>query len=409
MKILYLTHYFPPEGNAPANRVYNLARSWVRAGHAVTVVTGVPNVPAGKVYEGYRNRLYQVEEMDGIRVVRLWTFIAANSGTLLRTLNYLSYLCSAVLWGLFHLRPDIMIATSPQFFCGWAGAKLKWLRRYPFVLEIRDIWPESIEAVGKGMPRLLLRLVGWMETAMYRAADQVVTVGSGYREGLLEKGVPKEKVHVFPNGVDAERFVPGPVDEAFRMKWNPDGKRVIAYVGTIGMASGLDVVLRAARRCRDEGEDGILFLMVGDGAVRQALESEAVRDGLSNVCFTGRQSREDVQLFLKLADVCLVHLKGSALFRRVLPSKIFEAAAMEKPVIIGVEGEASRLVEQAGMGKSMPPGSEDELVRLARESLGDYGPWAEMGRKGRAYLQEHYAIERISEAYLAKLEDWKRQ
>jgi len=148
IRILFLSHYFPPEGNAPASRVYEMAKRWVAAGHKVEVITGVPNVPSGIIYKGYKNRLRQIEFIDGIRVTRVWTYIAANRGKIKRVINYLSYMASAVVAGLFVRKPDVVIATSPQFFCGWAGVFLARIRRVPFVLEIRDIWPSSIVAVG---------------------------------------------------------------------------------------------------------------------------------------------------------------------------------------------------------------------------------------------------------------------
>jgi len=186
MNILFFTHYFPPEGNAPATRVYELCRRWVKAGHTVTVITGVPNVPNGVVYDGYRNRLRQEENVAGIRVIRVWTYLAPNKGKGRRIVNYLSYMFSAILCGMFVKRPDVIIATSPQFFCGWAGAVVSRLRRLPFILEVRDIWPESIEAVGAMSNRSLLRFLERLELRLYAAADHIVTVGEGYKQKLME-------------------------------------------------------------------------------------------------------------------------------------------------------------------------------------------------------------------------------
>src|SRR5690606_429665 len=288
MKILFFCHYFPPEVNAPASRTYENAKRWVKAGHQVTVITCAPNAPRGELFPGYHNRLRSVETIDGIRVVRVWSFIAANKGTWRRILNYLSYMVSAFVAALFERRPDVMIATSPQFFCGWAGVLTHWLRRWPFVLGRRDIWPESITTVGAMKKGRATRILEKMELMMYAAADHIVAVGRGYRDNLLSKGVPPEKVSVVYNGVDLETFKPGPKDAAFVERFGLAGKKVCGYIGTVGMAHGLEIMLEAADRSRNEPW---VFLIVGDGARADELRAEAGRRGLANLVFTGRLSK----------------------------------------------------------------------------------------------------------------------
>jgi colanic acid biosynthesis glycosyl transferase WcaI len=195
VRILFLTHYFPPEVNAPATRTFEHCVRWARAGHDVTVVTCAPNCPGGVVYPGFRNAWRpQVEWVEGVRVVRVWTYLAPNAGTVRRILNYLSYMASAVLASLRLPRPDVVIATSPQFFCGWAGVLVARMKRRPLVLEIRDIWPESIRAVGAIRRRPLLRLLEKLERRMYLAADHVVTVGQGYRERILQRADVADRI-----------------------------------------------------------------------------------------------------------------------------------------------------------------------------------------------------------------------
>jgi glycosyltransferase involved in cell wall biosynthesis len=406
MKIVYFSHYYPPEGNAPATRVSALARRWVKAGHAVTVVTGVPNVPDGVVYPGYRNRLLpQSAVVDGVRVVRVWTYIAPNKGAVRRTANYVSYMLSAFAWALFRPRPDVMIATSPQFFCGWVGVLLRWFRRIPFVLEIRDIWPESIGAVDAISNKRVLHFLEWMERIMYRTAQHVVTVGDGYRRRLLERGVPAEKIDIVMNGVDTDLLSARPPDPApLRAKWGLEGAFVCSYIGTIGMASGLDVLLRAGKRLKDAGRKDIVLLAVGDGAVRSALEEQARREGLDNVRFTGRQPKESMPDFLALTDVCLVHLRKTGLFETVMPSKIFEAAGMARPILIGVNGDARKLVEEAGAGVAIEP-EDDAALAAALIRLADHPEEGRlMGERGRSYVLAHFDRDRLAEVYLALLE-----
>jgi hypothetical protein len=403
MKVLFLTHYFPPEGNAPASRVHEMCKRWVRDGHEVTVITCAPNCPAGVVYDGYRNRLHRRETVDGIEVRRVWTYIAPNKGTVRRVLNYVSYMLSAITAAMFVRKPDVLIATSPQFFCGIAGMVAQAVRRVPFVLEVRDIWPESIATVGAMRKGLALRVLEWLERRMYASADHVVTVGDGYRQQLGERGVPDEKMSVVTNGVDNDLFAPRDPDPAFRAQYKLDGRFACAYVGTIGMASGLDVALRAGRLLKDKGRDDIALLLVGDGAERQRLQAEADQADLDNVIFTGRLDKSQMPTCLASVDACLVHLKRKDLFKYVLPSKIFEAAAMRRPIILGVEGFAADLVQQAGAGLCIEPENAEHLVAAIERLADDRALAARLGESGRQYVTKHFNRDALSRDYLAVL------
>jgi len=404
MHILFLTHYFPPEVNAPATRTYEHAVRWVRAGHRVTVVTCNPNCPTGVLYPGYRNRLLpQREVLDGIEVVRVWTYLAPNAGTVRRTLNYLSYMVSASVAALRVSRPDVVVATSPQFFCGWAGVIVSRLRRLPFVLEIRDIWPESIETVGAIRFRPVLRFLQYLERRMYLAADHIVTVGEGYKRKILEKVNIPDRISVIPNGVALEKFLPRPPDPDLRAKWQGDGKFVCAYVGTIGLAHGLDVVLDAAELLRQQGRDDVVFWLVGEGARKAELQAEAQRRGLDGrVVFTGALPKEEMPRVLASADACLVHLRRTELFETVIPSKIFEMMAMGKPIIMGVRGDALQIVEESGAGVPMEP--EDPVSLLGCVEQARKAAWAvEHTKKVRDYLAKYYSRDLLAGRFLELL------
>jgi glycosyltransferase involved in cell wall biosynthesis len=404
MRILFLSHYFFPEGNAPASRVHELTRRWARAGHEVTVVTCAPNVPSGVVYEGYRNRWQQREVISGVSVIRVWTWLAANAGTARRILNYVSFLVTGALAGLCVRRPDVVIATSPQFFCGWAGVVVAKLRRVPFVLEIRDLWPASIVAVGAMSNSRLVRALEWLERRMYAAADTIVTVGEGYRGELEARGVPAARIRVIPNGVDLAAYQPREDGAAVRAEWGLGDRFVCAYLGTIGMGCGLSVVLRAARRLRGLGRDDVRFLLVGDGAVRDELEADARNQGLREVVFTGRQDKQRMPEYLAAADACLVHLTRTELFETVLPSKLFEAAAMAKPIVLGVRGSAAELVADAEAGLCIEPENEVELVEAVVRLADDPALCQRLGAAGRARLAARFDVERLAGEYLEFLE-----
>ncbi len=404
MRILFLSHYFPPEGNAPASRVHALCKRWVRAGHDVTVVTCVPNVPAGRVYAGYRNKLWQRETIDGIEVVRVWTYLAPNKGTVRRIANYVSYMVSATLRCVCLKRPDVVIATSPQFFCGWAGVLVSRLKRRPLILEIRDIWPESISAVGAMRRGRLIRFLEWLELKLYAAATHIVTVGQGYRQQLIKKNIASDAISVVTNGVDRDVFSPRPPDTQLVTQYHLSGKFICSYIGTIGMACGLEVILRAGQLMKQRGRNDIRFLLVGDGAVRETLQDQAQQMGLDNVVFVGRQDKGLMPAFLSISGCCLVHLRGTDLFKTVLPSKIFEAAAMARPIVLGVQGEAAQLVQRSGGGVCIEPENATQLADAVLQLADDPALAEQLGQAGHDFMTQHHDRERLAAHYLAIVE-----
>lgn len=400
MRILFFSHYFPPEGNAPASRTYENCKRWVRQGHKITVITCAPNVPDGVVYDGHKNKLYQSENIDGIHVIRIWTYIAANKGTIRRILNYVSYMFSAVFVSLFLKKPNLIIATSPQFFCGWAGVIVSRLRHIPFILEIRDIWPESIVAVGALGNKRLLRILEWLELKMYAAAKHIVTVGKGYKQKLIEKGVQANDITVITNGFDGEFFHPQQPNENIRRHYNLNHEFICSYIGTIGMACGLDVVLRAAKLLKNKQRNDIKFLLVGSGAIKARLQQQALEEKLDNIVFVDRQDKHLIPGFLSITDACLVHLKKTELFKTVLPSKIFESAAMAKPIILGIEGFAAEFVKQANAGTCIEPENAEQLAQSI-ENLADNPQLCQsLGQAGREYVMKYHNRDSLANEYL---------
>lgn len=402
-KILFLSHYFPPETNAPASRVHEMAKVWAQDGHDVTVITSVPNCPTGVVYAGYKNKIVQAENVDGIRVIRVWTYIAANKGCAKRIMNYATYMLSAVLVGLFVKKPDVLIATSPQFMCGWAGVFLKFLRRIPFILEIRDLWPDSIVAVGAIKSPRVLRFLGVFEIWMYWAATHIVTVGPGYREQLLRKGIRPDKVTVVSNGVDTQLFSPRSQDLALRRRHGIDSVFVCAYVGTMGMASGLNVVIDVAQLLRDRGLHRIKFMLIGEGAIREDLQQRANELGLDNIVFTGQLARELIPRYLASVDSCLIHLRRTELFKSVLPTKIFEAAAMQRPIILGVEGHAAELVTAANAGICIEPENAAQLASAIIKLANDKELARNYGFSGCEYIRTNFDRRMLARTYLQQI------
>ena len=370
MKILFFVDNFPPERNAQASRVFERACYWARWGHQVTVLTCAPNFPEGKVFEGYKNSWRRVETLDGIRVVRVKTFIAENAGKWMRIADFLSFMFSASFFSLFEGRPDVVVASSPQFFAavgGWLSAKIK---RVPFVFELADIWPASIVAVGAMRPGRFLRWMTTLELFLYWQSAAVVALTKAFKRDLVGRGISPDKIDVVINGVDLERFSPKPRNQALAEKWGIKPEHfVVGYIGTHGMAHALEKVLDAAEL---GAGTNVRFLFVGGGAARQKLVDEAQRRNLTNVILIPAQPKEQIGEFWSLCNVALVHLKDAPLFETVIPSKIFEAMGMGLPVLLASpKGEASEIVERQRAGLWAPAEQPEELLNAAVRLMDD--------------------------------------
>ena len=377
MHILFLSDNFPPEVNAPASRTFEHCREWVRAGHKVTVITCAPNFPKGKVFEGYRNRLWQRERMDGIEVIRVWSYITANEGFTRRILDYLSYMFMAILAGPFVRRIDLVVGTSPQFFTACAAYVVSRYRRVPYVFELRDLWPESIKAVGAMRDSALIRLLERLELFLYRKAARIVCVTHSFRETLIRRGIDARRISVVTNGVDMTRFSPVPKDAELVAELGLAGKFVAGYVGTHGLAHHLETLLDAAGRLRTLPGGGVFhFILLGDGARKQALVEDAARRGLNNVTFIDSVPKDQVARYWSLLDVSVIHLRKTELFQTVIPSKLFECMGMGLPVLHGVVGESAQIVRDEGVGIVFEPENADALVAGLQRMQADKAAYA---------------------------------
>ncbi|MCF5901568.1 glycosyltransferase family 4 protein [Aeromonas veronii] len=371
MHILFLTDNFPPEGNAPATRTFEHASYWVRSGHDVTVITCAPNFPEGKVFKGYKNKIYDVSYLSGIRVVRVKTYITANEGFLKRILDYVSFMVSGFIAGLFQRSPDVIVATSPQFFCACAGWALSAIRRKPFVFELRDIWPASITAVGAMKNSLVIRILEKIELFLYQRADAIIPVTYAFKDELIKRGVDKEKITVVLNGVDLAIYNPvSEKDSHLSVLYGLEGKFVAGYIGTHGMAHGLECLIDVAERFKNNND--IRFVFAGGGAARSKVVDLVAKRKLDNVVLVERQPKEMMPRVWSLCDVSLVPLINNSLFKTVIPSKIFECMGMGIPVIMSVpEGEATSIVRKANSGIVVESENVDQIASAISLMLND--------------------------------------
>ena len=406
MKILYVSQYFPPEMGAPAARVAELSRYWAQDRHDVTVLTGFPNHPTGVVPPEYRRkfrRLVAREKTNGVNVVRTWLLPFPNRRTYERMLNYSSFCVSAAGTGLFTERPDVVIASSPQLLVGLSGWWLARCKRSRFIFEVRDLWPESLAAVGAGsakslMYRALTRIAGFL----YRRSDHIVVVTPAFKEYLVRHWqVAAEKISVVENGVEAEVFSPRS-ESSLRTELGADGKFVVSYIGTMGNAHGLQTLVEAAAQLRNSAPR-VLFLLVGEGAEKEQLVSLARSRGLTNLRFVDQQSREKIPAYICASDACLVLLKKDEIFKTVIPSKMLEFMSCGRAVVLGVEGQARKILEEAQAGICIEPGNSGELAQAVLR-LADDGPLREtLGRNGRRHVVQHFSRRQTALAYLEVL------
>lgn len=402
MRILFLAHDFPPETSPLASRTYEHAREWVKMGHEVEVVTAAPNYPDGILYPGYRNATFSRETVDGIDVVRIWTFLAANKGQLRRSMSFISYLVSATLQSVRLRRPDLVLSSSPQLLAGLAGYPVSRMKRAPWILEVRDLWPESIVTVGAMRRGGLIRLLESLERFAYRKAAHLVPVSGGFLSHFEKSGIPRSKATVLTNGANLALFEPSRRNAALAVELDLAGKFVAAYCGTIGMAHSLETLLDAADSLRHR--DDIRFLIVGGGAEREKLWTMRDERALSNVVMLDRQPRERMPDIWGLADACIVHLLNTPLYRTVIPSKMFEAMALALPLVLGVRGEAERIVSDAGCGLVVEP-QNAAAVADAVERLADDPPLRRiLGANGRRAVEADYDRVRIAARYARLLQ-----
>jgi colanic acid biosynthesis glycosyl transferase WcaI len=404
MRILYVSQYYPPEIGAPAARVSELAHHWVRMGHEVTVLTGFPNHPTGIIHPEYRSRfrgLFHRERMEGVDVVRTWLLPLPNRKPHERILNYVSFCVSAAFRGMFLRRPDVIIATSPQLLVGLSGWWLGLLRRAPVIFEVRDIWPDAILASGVSREgSRLARTLRWVSDLLHRRCDHIVVVTPAFRDELVSKwAVPPEKISIVQNGVETELFSPKGDRASERALLTLPGGYLVSYIGTIGFAHGLDTVVDAARLTRLEHPD-IQYLIVGEGADKDRLAALVAKEDLQNVHLLPALPRERIPALLRATDVCLVLLRRSPVFETVIPTKMLEFMACARPIVIGVDGQARHIVEEAGAGVFVEPEDGAALAEAVIALREDPERAGVLGTNGRAYVERELARSATAERYL---------
>jgi len=408
LKIVLLSHYFWPEPGAPSARLLEMGREWAARGHDVTVVTNFPNHPTGVVPEAYRGRSFQVERVEGVRVVRCRTYATPNRGVARRTLGHLVFMAQAVLQATPHLRgSDVLVASSPTLFSVVAAWLIALRLRVPFVFEVRDLWPAIFVDLGVIRNRLAIGGLEALELFLYRRAAAVVTVTRAFAADIARRGITASKLHVIPNGVDLDAFQPGPRDQALRQRLGcGEDQLLVLYCGAHGISHALSRVLEVAERLR--GDRRFRFALVGDGAEKELLAARARSLALDNVCFWASVPRQEVAEHYRSADVCLVPLRGVPLFRSFIPSKMFEILACGRPVLASIEGEAAEILQESGAALVVPPEDVEAMVSALVRLAGEPALRVTLAERGRPYVASHFDRKQLASRYLDLLQTLAR-
>lgn len=391
--IVFISPYYPPEKGAAAVCVSENARGLAQRGHQVTVLTTVPNYPTGIVPPEYRGRLVQTEILDGVRVVRVWSYVSPNKGFFRRILAHFSFGFTAPLLGAKTVgQPDVIIVQSPPLFDAFAVRLLAWLKRCPYIFMVSDLWPESAVQLGALRNRLFIRLAEWLEWSTYRSAALVWVVTEGIQQNLLRRGLSPEHVFLLTNGVDTETFRPlSQVQARQELAW--DERFTVVYAGTHGLSHGLTAVLDAAEQLQDH--PNLHFVLIGDGAEKASLVARARQRKITNLTFLEPQPHARIPLFLAAADVCLVHVRNIPLFTGMLPIKMYEAMACGRPILLSMDGEARRLAEESGAALCIAPENAEALAQAVLSLLNNPEQVQAMGQRGRALVEERFAYEHL--------------
>lgn len=399
--ILLVSFRYPPETGAAATRLEALTTRWAKRGHDVTVLTTTPDYPDGEVYEGYHNEWLRRERRDGVEVVTTKSLPSSPSDHLLRrAIKYLWFTLYATLVGTIWLdRRDVVLATSPQPFAGLAGLAIARVRRVPFVFEVRDLWPESLVAMGEVDDETVIGILDRMTDFLYARADRVSVVAPGMQEVVVEGGADPADVWLHTNGIDHEFFDPAGADEVDERDLFADNF-VLSYVGTVGKAQGLEVVLEVAERLRaEEGYDDVVFAFVGFGSRYDDLAARADERGLENLVFLGRRPKAEIPAYLAASHAAFIHTEGEDAFETMIPMKLYEALGAGLPVVMGARGDAVEILERADAGIAVTPGDADAIFEAVCDLYDDPERRREYGVNGREYVVENHSWDAIAADY----------
>lgn len=393
MRILLLTQYFPPEPAPGAMRFCELAEFLVQRGHDVTVVTGFPNYPHGIVHQRYQGKLFLKENIDEVQVTRVPLYTSPTKKSLHRTLNYLSFALTCIIGMLASRKQDIVYVLSPPFFLGLSACFVKRVRNVPFVFEVQDLWPQAPIQRGYVRNQAIANILLKAEKYIYSQASKVFAISPIMKEQIVRKGVTPEKILVNYNWVDTDLFAPSDEGGKLRLYYALEGKFVVTFAGNMGIAQGLDNLIKAANELRHK--DDIVFLFVGDGIEKPKLEDMVKHYQLNNVIFIPQQPFHMMPAFFSMADILILHLNKARFRKAAVPSKLQGYMSCAKPVLVAAEGAASHIVEEAQCGLIAEPENATSIAQGVYSLYSNRHQLRDFGVNARRYAETHFDKQKI--------------
>jgi glycosyltransferase involved in cell wall biosynthesis len=387
MKILYISQYFPPEVGATQNRAKEMAAYLTRLGHSVTVLTEFPNHPKGIIAPDWRHGWRRIEQVDGIRVIRVWVFARQRKNFFTRMGLYLSFMLNAALAGTLTAgRYDVVLATSPPYFVGVTGLWLSWFKRARFVYEVRDLWLWSAVELGELNNPAIIAWAEKLENLYYRKAAAIVTVTAGIYDEISAKGFA-DKLWLIYNGANCSMMYDRGHGKRREFGWSD--RFIVLYAGIFGIAQGLEQIgpaIQQLQQCRD-----IQFVFIGEGPMKPNIRHMQAHLQLWNLTLLEEVAPEQIADYISAADCCLAPLKKRDIFNKALPSKVFDYMACARPVILGVDGEARRMLESAGAGVYVEPENNEALLQAVLSLRANPDLRRTMGLAGRAFVEKYFS------------------
>ncbi len=405
MKLLILTQYFPPETGAPQNRLYELALRLKDKGFDVEVLTAMPNYPLMEIFPEYKGKKFVQEEMGGMKVYRSSIYVSKSKGIVKRLMNYFSFVKSSYMRGKNLGNFDYILCESPPLFLGYSAMRLSKKLKAKLIFNVSDLWPESAEKLGLVTNKMFLNMAYKLEAKCYRKSYLV----TGQTQGIvkdIKNRFPDRDVFWLPNGVDLNRYNPSEVEPyGFRKKYGlKDEDIVFFYGGIIGYAQGLELIVKCADRFKER--PNVKFVLLGSGPVKEDLLELAKKLNTNNLIFADPVSREEIGGIIKEIDVSLIPLRKLELFLGAIPSKIFEILAMEKPILLGVQGEAKDLfIDEGKTGWAFEPENLNELESQINSIIDHPELIKEFGENGRRYVAEKFNRDKIAQGFFDYLKN----
>jgi len=396
MKILYVTQYFYPEVGATTNRALANVKYLSKKGHDVTVLTEIPNHPIGKIFKGYKYKIFMKEKMKNFKINRVWVFTSTTKNFITRLLFYISFMFMGSIHTLFNWKQyDVVYITSPPLFVAEIGIILRLFHsKTKLIFEVRDLWPDSAIELGELKNKAFIKSSLKLEKKIYDISEHIIVISENMKNKIIAKGYPDNKISIIHNGVDDE-FITRKLNADKKIFYNKNSNKFICvYAGIIGIAQGLEIILEAANRLRDAD---IEFYLIGYGPKLEQLKVMSAKMKLENLTFLGQISRDEIQNYLASADLGIIPLKKKDLFKGALPSKIFDFMACKLPIVLGIEGEAKELIENSETGIAYEPENVDELVKTILILKENEQMRNTLSKNGRKIVKEKFNRMKLAE------------